>query len=141
MTRTEEIVCEIGVCQDCMILHANGDVSPDRPVDLPALWSLLRFGESVTMGGEHNEGCDGTEDCDCGDLGFRQTSRDGCGDWHHGDRYRFTLWRYTRPTLAARARDALAYAHRASLVPSERVRAIEHAAKYRRAILDLYGAA
>lgn len=136
----EEIVCEISVCQDCMLMHANGEASPDRPADLPGMWSLLQFGESATMGGTHRDGCDGTGDCACEDLGFSQSSCEACGDYHHGDRYRFTLWRATRPALAMRVWDALGAARR-SQVPSERVRAIEHASQYRRAIIALHGAA
>ena len=107
MDRIEEIVCEISVCSDCMYEHANGEIAHDRPADLPKPWALLEFGYTVSMGGEHNDTCtdaDREAGCDCDDLGFRTSPCDGCGDDHHGDRYRFTLWRYTMTYASNRAR-------------------------------------
>ncbi len=101
---TEEIRDEISVCVDCLVMSANGECDPDRPADLPEPLSAIGFGMSITMGGTHNEGCPNRdtdsasfEDCDCDDLGFSTYACEGCGDYHHGDRYRFTLWQTTIP--------------------------------------------
>lgn len=102
----DQIVCEISVCVDCMFDHANGEIDPDRPADLPDVWSELPFGYDVTMGGEHADDCDRTE-CECGDLGFHTSACDGCGDWHHGDRFRFTLWRATDDSARKRFQHAI----------------------------------
>src|SRR5215216_2320849 len=93
----DTIICDLSVCVDCMLDHANGEVSPDRPSDLPPVWGAIEPGYSVTMGGEHNEECANFpewqgEECDCEDLGFRTSACEGCGDFHHGDRFLFTLW-------------------------------------------------
>lgn len=103
----DEIVSEISVCSDCMILDANGEAPQDRDPNEPEPWSALPFGYQATMGGDHNEDCPNRLpynerpddiDCDCGDLGYRQSSCDGCGSHLHGDRYQYTLWRTTIET-------------------------------------------
>lgn len=86
---------QVWACQDCMIAYANGDISPDRPADLPPVLGLVDRPDRVSMGGTHSDQCgedDRAEGCDCGDGGFMQSSCDLCGDSHHGDRYRFTWW-------------------------------------------------
>lgn len=104
-------MCEISVCEECLLIHANGEGDPERPAELPDAWSLIRFAETVTMGGEHNDGCpngiDGPPDtdCDCDNLGFSWSSCEGCGDTHGGDRFKFTLWQArTETARAAHAR-------------------------------------
>lgn len=90
----------ISVCQDCLHEHANGEHDPDRPTDLPEPLSAIPAGYSVCLGMDYSEHADDcTEEtraqdgCECENLGFRTTSCDGCGDWHHGDRYAMTLWK------------------------------------------------
>lgn len=97
---TSEIHSTISVCEDCLFLHANGEIGADRPSDLPEPLSLITAPYTVTMGmanGEHADTCTvddrSTGECDCENLGFRTTRCEGCGDWHHGDRYTMTLWR------------------------------------------------
>lgn len=152
----DRIVDEISVCADCMIAHANGETG-ERPADLPPVWGLIRFGYSVTMGGEHNEGCPNgiggllpggrrhpqdprdTTECDCGDLGFTWTSCEGCGDSHGGDRFKFTLWRATDSTARQEYRAAIARAHdanRRQTHPMVSLRALDDAAAWHGFIRD-----
>jgi len=96
-----EIFCQIWVCQDCMLVHANGECDPDRPADLPEPWAEWE-GEpyTIAMGGEHREDCpnrpdsptSGEQDCDCETDTFSTRACEGCGDYHHGDRYAFTVF-------------------------------------------------
>jgi hypothetical protein len=78
----------LSVCTDCMLAIANGEYG-ERP-DLPDPLCEVA-GEDVVLGtDEHSEGhspADRDEGCDCGDLGFRTSRCDGCGDSHHGDRF------------------------------------------------------
>jgi hypothetical protein len=80
-----------------MLDHANGEISPDRPADLPPVWDRINDGKSVSMGGAHVDGCpngsgDDT-DCGCATRTFDTSACQGCGDVHHGERHQFTLWR------------------------------------------------
>lgn len=131
-----ELISEIGVCTDCMIAR-EGDGDPDRPADLPREWSLIGLGYDVTMGGEHADSClesDREEHgCGCGDRGFTQSSCEGCGDHHHGDRFTYTLWRATVPYLR-RSHNGCVLAARGSDVPAERIRLLGVAAQWRREI-------
>ncbi len=119
---SEEIRSEISVCSDCLFSNVNGEYDPDRPADLPEPWSAIRFGFTVTPGGNHSAECDAENadtpewsgrECDCDTLGFSTYACEGCGDWHHGDRYRFTLWQTTldaaRTYHYARLRDSAHY--------------------------------
>jgi hypothetical protein len=75
----------IYVCQDCMLAHANGEASDDRPADLPEVWALWENepAGSVTMGSP--------DDAEF-EIPFSDSTCDGCGDRHAGDRYAFTYW-------------------------------------------------
>lgn len=121
----EEFVCDLSVCQDCMLLHANGEISPDRPADLPEPLSLIGFGQWVALGGD--------------ELGFSTTSCEACGDILHGDRYAMALFQATRRSLADEARRILSVVHTVPSVAG-RVLAIERAAQYRRAMRAYYPA-
>jgi len=144
----QELIGEISVCEDCTMQHANGVHDPDRPADLPAVWSEIGFGYLATMGGDHADGCpngpDGSRDtdCDCGDYGFRTTDCEACGDWHHGDRYKFTLWRFSREEALLRYRREIkrAASFRADGNAMETGRAVASMALYRRYLLDLHAA-
>jgi len=86
MTDTRTPQGTIYVCQDCLMAHANGEVSPDRPADLPDVWALWADepAGSVTMGPP-------TADADF-EIPSSTSTCDGCGDRHWGDRYAFTYW-------------------------------------------------
>ena len=99
MTRTKPQGV-LWVCIDCMIARENGELPPDRPADLPEVWSLLLSTE-VTAGmawARHAKGCpnraaDGyVTDCDCERDDFSTHPCDGCGDTHHGERHAYTWW-------------------------------------------------
>lgn len=91
----------IWVCQDCMFAAVNGEISDDRPADLPEVWAL-EPATDVTPGltwTEHHDpaGCEamfdaGTDQCDCETREFSSSRCDGCGDWHAGSRHAFTYW-------------------------------------------------
>lgn len=104
---------EIGVCVDCMAAHANGEHDPDRPASEPTVWSLVRFGYTVTMGGRHRDDCPNRyavvsdTDCDCDDMGFCRTQCEGCGSYLAGDRFRFTMWRMTNAEADTAARASM----------------------------------
>lgn len=142
--RRDEIVDEIWVCQDCMLVHANGEISPDRPADLPTVWSRIDFGYNVTMGGTHADDCpngsDGTRDvdCDCETREFSTSACEGCGDYHAGDRYLFTLWRLTIETARRDHAEAIRVARRTADNIADRVKWLEVAALYRRYLADRY---
>lgn len=135
--RDDEIVCEISVCEECMFVYANGEADPERPDDQPDAWALLQFGDRVTMGGSHREGCPNYPDggtgyieCDCDSLGFTQSSCEGCGDKYHGDRYKFTLWR-TRIPAARRGHAACVEFARTAETPASAHHSLALAAKWR----------
>jgi len=82
-----------------MFSHANGEVSDDRPADLPDVWTLWADepAGSVTMGitaDEHR--CAGSSDdcheCECTVRNFSDYRCDGCGDRDAGERHAFTYW-------------------------------------------------
>jgi hypothetical protein len=77
-----------------MLDHANGEVDPDRPEDLPAVWSAVDPKLDIAMGGEHSEFCERGDDsdCECERIEFSTSRCEGCGDSHHGSRYAFTLF-------------------------------------------------
>lgn len=91
----------IWVCYDCLHAAVNGEVSDDRPADLPEPWAL-EMGTDVTPGltwSEHNDptGCeatfrDGSDQCSCETREIASSRCDGCGDWHAGSRHAFTYW-------------------------------------------------
>lgn len=105
-TRTCEVTQEaqgtIWVCIDCMLEHANGESSLDRPDSEPTPWSLWQFpGRDITMGmlwEEHHENCSNraaesiTEECDCEHIDFSSSDCDGCGSMLAGERFAFTYW-------------------------------------------------
>lgn len=105
LTQYERIVCNISVCQCCMLAHANGECCPDdnHGGDGIAPWADMAEGHTVTMGllaEEHNEYCEVYKtgswptdyECDCEGPWFGTSRCDGCGSYLHGDRYAFTLW-------------------------------------------------
>ena len=98
----DAIVCDMWVCQCCMLSHANGECCADdeHGGDGIAPWSEVNYlaGYTVTMGmlDEEHECHDdnGTrpDECDCERREFSKSRCDGCGSWLHGSRYAFTLW-------------------------------------------------
>jgi hypothetical protein len=116
-----EFFGDIEVCQDCLILHANGDVSPDFPADRPAPLSDIPFGYEVTMGGE--------------ELGFSMESCDGCRSGLGGDRYAMSLWRLTRDEARERFDLMISLARRDSDLRS-RARHLATAGQFRTFIAD-----
>lgn len=100
MTRTKPQGV-LWVCIDCTIAHEHGEVPPDRPADLPEVWSLLP-GTELTVGmawEQHAEDCPNRDagvsrdaDCDCERDDFSTRACDGCGDTHHGERHAYTWW-------------------------------------------------
>lgn len=91
-----EIIGELSVCIDCLLLHANGEIAPDRPDTEPMPLCKIEPGQSVTLGAiEHTDGCtdaDREEGCDCDQHGFRWSSCQGCGSTLGGDRFAMVLW-------------------------------------------------
>lgn len=96
---------EIQVCVDCLLLLANGECDPDRQEETSANLAANWADFSLVVGGSHNERCEAEwaaaghqpwegrdHDCDCEELGFCQTSCDGCGSPLHGDRYAVTVF-------------------------------------------------
>lgn len=92
-----EIICELSVCTDCMLTHANGECDPNRDPSEPEPLSKIGEGYSVTLGvAEHSEHCtpeDQAEGCDCEQLGFSWSRCEGCGSFLGGDRFALTLWK------------------------------------------------
>ena len=137
-----ELVGEIGVCTDCLFAR-EGDGTPDRPADLPEEWSEIPFGYVVTAGGEHADECPNRDsvtrdtDCDCDELGFCQSSCDGCGDHHHGDRFRYTLWRATDAEALNRFADAIKR-YRSSVGNAQRFTHLTEAAQWRSYLADRF---
>jgi hypothetical protein len=141
-----ELMGEISVCVDCRQVEASGESDPERPADLPEPWGLIGFGYLATPGGEHAEGCpngpDGPRDsdCDCEDYGYRTTSCEACGDYHHGDRFKYTLWRFSRAEASERVTRwvHLARQARADSDREETARCLNRAGEYRRYLLDVH---
>jgi hypothetical protein len=88
----------IWVCQDCMLMHANGECDPDRPETEPEPWAELPHAD-ISMGMtddqhdcgipyDHPEG----RECDCEHIPFSWSSCDGCGSPLGGDRFAMTLF-------------------------------------------------
>lgn len=92
------ILCDIWVCQCCMLMHANGECCPDDSHGGDGIkpWALIDgTGYAVTMGmlpEEHDEMCEDNYECDCEHDTFSSSRCGGCGSWLAGDRYAFTLW-------------------------------------------------
>lgn len=104
MSTVDTIICNMAVCQCCMLIHANGECCADdsHGGDDRVPWSEVDFlaGYSVTMGlltEEHSDGCteaDREADrCDCEGPWFSWSRCDGCGSALGGNRWAFTLWR------------------------------------------------
>lgn len=100
MTHTTTPQGIVWVCQDCMFAHANGEISDDRPADLPDVWALWASepAGSVTMGasvhgddGDADE-CADVDECECEQITFSASWCGGCGSTLAGDRYAFTYW-------------------------------------------------
>lgn len=76
MTRFDQV--ELSVCQVCLHLLANGEYNDGTNAAETAVTGMYRiWGFNV-----RHLVADGE------DLGFSTSSCDGCGDTHHGDRYR-----------------------------------------------------
>ncbi|WP_305781413.1 hypothetical protein [Nocardia nova] len=85
------------VCQDCMMVHVNGDDS-----GVSSNWNSVAFESAqerydVTMGHPHHsewwndcphdgEGCPDDADCDCAVTQFSRSACDMCGNTLHGYR-------------------------------------------------------
>lgn len=92
------ILANIWACIDCTHAHANGEYDPDRPNDQPEPLSIIKPGETVTLGlisEEHADTCtpaDRDEGCDCEHDTFSTTACGACGSLLHGERYAMTIW-------------------------------------------------
>jgi hypothetical protein len=89
--------CTLEICVDCMLVAANGECDPYRSGDLPEPLCEVA-GEDVVLGVDSH--CDDclevtreNGECDCDQLGFCQSQCQGCGDWHHGDRFAAVILR------------------------------------------------
>ena len=99
MNKTEP--SPIQVCQDCLMVLANGENEYSTPEDevihAEGIGKRLE-GYEVTLGWTDypngNPGCEhgGTADCFCDLLGFSWQQCDGCGSKLGGDRYAATIW-------------------------------------------------
>lgn len=88
------------VCSDCLFVQAYDEVNPDRPTDLPEVWSR-EPNTVVTLGmawEHHAEDCPNraaanlVDDCSCERKDFSTRACDACGDTHHGERHAYTWW-------------------------------------------------
>lgn len=133
----DEIVDEISVCIDCMLVHANGETG-ERDAGEPEPWSriLADVGFSVTMGGVHSDDCDWS-DCDCDDLGFSWCACEGCGSNLGGDRFRFTVWRWSVDHARIQFRSAIKLA-REAITDRERIEWLGTAGSVRRYLADRF---
>lgn len=138
-----ELCGEISVCSDCMLEHANGEISPDRDASQPEPWALLTLGFNVAMGGEHNDDCPNQpewigEECRCGDLEFSWASCEGCGSNLGGDRYRFTMYRLSLGEARQLFRETLGLARDVNRPIGERIGFIEYAGEFRAYMRDRF---
>lgn len=93
-----KIHSQVWVCQDCMLIHANGECTHDESQPEPwALWDLSEA--EIAMGGEHSVNCDRSDsyDCDCETIGFSTSQCAGCGSYLAGERYAFTVFEKDQP--------------------------------------------
>jgi hypothetical protein len=83
----------IWVCTDCIHLHCNGEYDPDRPADLPEPLSQIPATADLSAGMllEHHAPDHNPDECSCEFDPFSTRACDGCGDYHHGERYAMTL--------------------------------------------------
>lgn len=86
------------VCTDCLLTHANGEHSPDRPESLPEPLSLIDGAhDDLSMGLRvegHADTCtpqDREERCDCETIPFGWLDCEGCGDTNAGKRHAMFL--------------------------------------------------
>ena len=92
-----EPICVIWVCQDCLMVHANGDEG-ERYEGQPEPWNLFPDARDVSMGMlDDNHSCgqssdSGTRECGCETQEFSWSPCDGCGSRLGGSRHAFTLW-------------------------------------------------
>jgi hypothetical protein len=95
---TVKVHSQIWVCDECMLLHANGDRYDESECD-PL--SLLE-GWDVALGGEHEDDCPnrnedvrryGEYDCQCEHREFSTSRCEGCGSTLHGSRNAMTLFK------------------------------------------------
>jgi hypothetical protein len=89
----------VWLCQDCTLVHANGECDPYRPADLPEPLSAIDDGDELTLGlleEEHDDECTETDraegGCNCEQRSFSWSRCDGCGSDLGGDRHAATLW-------------------------------------------------
>lgn len=97
MTNTEPLYT-LWVCTDCVMQHANGEHSPDRPADYPPVWSKMMSAD-VTLGmvaAEHASDCDPVEraeqGCSCETITFSNGTCEACGLTLAGARHAMTYW-------------------------------------------------
>jgi hypothetical protein len=96
---TVKVHSHIWVCNECMLLHANGDRYDEPETDPWALWTDAEAGQ-IAMGGEHDEDCPnqkdspvrGEQDCYCELQEFSTSSCEGCGSTLYGSRHAFTVF-------------------------------------------------
>lgn len=73
-------VAELAVCQDCIMLLANGEGSGETVDAMTAVWG--DDGRHLVPGGD--------------DLGYSASPCDGCGSDDHGDRFTAALLKPVR---------------------------------------------
>lgn len=86
MVSMVKIVAEIEVCQDCTMVHANGETGNETPDREP--WGEMPPGADVAMyfDSETGEGFDPFSWHDC----------DACGTTLAGERFRFAVFSWGR---------------------------------------------
>lgn len=91
-----ELVRDIVVCQDCLILIANGDETPDT--DMPLL-GILAPADIVLLGlAESEHSCDyptdwQSGDCECEQHEFSRVACGACGTQLDGYRHDASIYR------------------------------------------------
>jgi hypothetical protein len=82
----------IWVCVDCLHTAANGEpVSAPEELDREPLSEIDHGAYEVFPGGEHEEDCYLTDDCECAVIQFSPLWCDGCGSNLAGERHALTL--------------------------------------------------
>lgn len=75
-----EIVAEIYVCDDCLLMHANGETG-EIPAGEPEPWAKLPTADVAVNCEDDGEGC-----------GFSWSECDGCGSRLGGTRHRMAVF-------------------------------------------------
>lgn len=99
MGDTRETVT-VWICQDCMMLLANGETPPEMSEEETAAWLDSLSDEEMMPGfgaDEHDEDCPNHgdwigADCSCETVEFSWRPCDSCRSGLGGSRYAATVW-------------------------------------------------